>query len=167
MDSSRGLWQWLIDSSVFRNVALRFANTTGGRKYNGNIWETHFTPPAQVLVEKLMIRMHLITPFTSKDASENHSYTASSNATSFVDSNQIYLLGLSTGGDVVYLGDEDSAYDRNTCTVDSTFTLDAAGNDKLVYAVASRSKQKTEQQADGTTREWVDEAEVADTLFTV
>ncbi|KAJ9613173.1 hypothetical protein H2200_003114 [Cladophialophora chaetospira] len=123
-------------------VALRFANKTGTGKYNGNTWDTHFTPPAQ-------------------DASKNPSYTPSSSATSFVDSNQIYLLGFSAGGDAVYrlstnlagrfaathmsaghpgdvqfdnlantpiclqVGDEDSAFDHNTCTVDSAFTLDA------------------------------------------
>jgi hypothetical protein len=142
-------------------VALRFANKTGSGKYNGNTWDTHFTPPAQVLIEKLIMRMLLKTPFTSEDASKNPSYTPSSQATSFVDSNQIYLLGFSAGGDAVYrlstnladrfaaahmsaghpgdvqfdnlantpiclqVGDEDSAYDRNTCTVDSAFTLDA------------------------------------------
>ena len=142
-------------------VALRFANKTGSGKYNGNTWDTHFTPPAQVLIEKLIMRMLLKTPFTSEDASKNPSYTPSSKATSFVDSNQIYLLGFSAGGDAVYrlstnladrfaaahmsaghpgdvqfdnlantpiclqVGDEDSAYDRNTYTVDSAFTLDA------------------------------------------
>jgi hypothetical protein len=35
-----------------------------------------------------------------------------------------------------------------------------------VYAAAIRFKKKTWKQADGTIKEWVDEAEVANTLFT-
>jgi hypothetical protein len=45
-------------------------------------------------------------------------------------------------------------------------TLDARGDDKLVYTAAVRLKKKTWKQADSTIKEWVDEAEVADTLFT-
>jgi predicted esterase len=83
-------------------MALRFASKRENGKYDGNTWDTHFTPPAQVLIEKLIMRMLMKDPLTSNDIARYESFTQNPEATSFVDSNQIYLLGFSAGGDGVY-----------------------------------------------------------------
>ena len=83
-------------------MALRFASKRENDKYNGNTWDTHFTPPAQVLIEKLIMRMLMKDPLTSNDIARYKSFTQNPEATSFVDSNQIYLVGFSAGGDGVY-----------------------------------------------------------------